>query len=318
VPSSSRAGEPTALAALGESRDRTPGQAPIVIGLLTTAAGEPVAVPVYAGNTADPVTVPAQVHTRRTRFGSTALVFVGDRGLVKATGTPALTPAGFRSITALTTPQVRRLLQTPVLRPAWLTTHVHEVGHGAVRLLRRRSEALRQHAARRRADTWATRQRLITARNTFVRAAKRATPDPGLRTLQAWVKRHKLDGCGQGALQDGRRLARLDPAAQAAATGLAGCSVVATEVPQATLDAQAGQDRYRDLHDVEPDFRTMKTGRLEVRPLFVRQALRTRAPVLVPRWAVNVVRERRRALVAAVGTTADDTMAVTVEEAVLA
>jgi hypothetical protein len=34
--------------------------------------------------------------------------------------------------------------------------------------------------------------------------------------------------------------------------------------------------------------------------------------------ALNVVREMRRALVAAFGTTADDTMAVTVEEALLA
>ena len=34
-----------------------------------------------AGNTADPVTVPAQVQTLQTRFGITDLVFVGDRGI---------------------------------------------------------------------------------------------------------------------------------------------------------------------------------------------------------------------------------------------
>ena len=88
-----------------------------MIGLLTTAAGEPVAVHVDEGNTADPVTVPAHVHTLRTRLGSTEVVFVGDRGMVKATGKPVLTTAGFRSITALTTPQVRRLLQAQVLHP---------------------------------------------------------------------------------------------------------------------------------------------------------------------------------------------------------
>jgi hypothetical protein len=117
------------------------------------------------------------------------------------------------------------------------------VGHGAVRLIRRRREALRQHAARRRADTWAKLQRLITARNTFVRAAKRAKPDTGLRTLQAWVKRHQLDAFVQVALHDGLLRATRDPAAQAEATVLDGCYVLETDVPPATLDAQAVHDR---------------------------------------------------------------------------
>jgi transposase len=122
----------------------------------------------------------------------------------------------------------------------------------------------------------------------------------------------------QVARHEGRLLATLDPAAQAEATVLDGCYVLETDVPQATLDAQAVHDRYRDLHEVEQDFRTMKTGLLEVRPIVVRKALRTRAHVWVTMLALKVVREMRRALVAAFGTTEDDKMAVTVEEALLA
>ena len=59
----------------------------------------------------------------------------------------------------------------------------------------------------------------------------------------------------------------------------------------------------------------MQTGLLAVRPVFVRNAPRTRAHVLVTMLALNVVRERRRALVAAFGTTDDDKMAVTVDDA---
>jgi hypothetical protein len=62
----------------------------------------------------------------------------------------------------------------------------------------------------------------------------------------------------------------------------------------------------------------MKTGLLEMRPILVRQARRTRAHVLVTMLALKVVRERRRALIAAFGTTDDDKMAVTVEDALLA
>jgi hypothetical protein len=89
-------------------------------------------------------------------------------------------------------------------------------------------------------------------------------------------------------------------------------------VPQATLEAHAVPDRDRDLHAVEQDCRTMTTGLLEVRPLVVRNARRTRAPVLVTMLAVQVGRAMRRARVAAFGTTEDDTMAVTVEAALLA
>ena len=318
VTSSYLEGEQNELAAFGYSRDKKPGKAQIVIGLLTTADGEPLAVHVYEGNTADPVTVPEQVHTLRTRFGITEVVFVGDRGMVKAKGKHALTTAGFRYITALTTPQVRRLLQTQVLRAEWFTPHVHEVVHGSVRLILRRSEALRQQAARRRADKWAKLQRLITARNAFVGATKRAKPETGLRTLQAWVKRHKLHAFVHVSLHEGHLLATLDTAAQAEATVLDGCYVLETDVPQTALNAQAVHHRYRDLHEVEHDFRTMKTDLLEVRPIFVRKAPRTRAHVLVTMLALKVVREMRRALVAAFGTTEDDKMAVTVEEALLA
>jgi len=318
VTSSYLEGEQNELAAFGYNRDKKPGKAQIVIGLLTTVAGEPLAVQVYEGNTSDPVTVPEQVHTLRTRFGITELVFVGDRGMVKTKGKRALATAGFRYITALTTPQVRRLLQTQVLRTEWFTTHVHEVIHSSVRLILRRSDTLRQQAARRRADKWTKLQSLITARNAFVEAAKRAKPETGLRTLQAWVKRHKLDAFVSLALHERRLIATLDTAAQAEATVLDGCYVLETDVPQAALDASTIHDRYRALHEVEQDFRTMKTGLLEVRPIFVRKAPRTRAHVLVTMLAMKVVREMRRALVAAFGTTDDDKMAVTVDDALVA
>ena len=318
VTSSYLEGERNELAAFGYNRDKKPSKAQIVIGLLTTADGEPLAVHVYEGNTADPATVPEQVHTLQSRFGITEVVFVGDRGMVKAKGKRGLTTAGFRYITALTTPQVRRLLQTQVLRTEWFTPQVHEVVHGAVRLILRRSEALRQRAARRRADKWAKLQSLITARNTFVGTAKRAKPETGLRLFQAWVKRHKLEAFVHVSLHEGRLMATLDTAAQAEATVLEGCYVLETDVPLRALDAQAVHDRYRDLYEVEHDFRTMKTGLLEMRPIFVRKARRTRAHVLVTMLALKVVREMRRALIAAFGTTDDDKMAVTVEDALLA
>jgi transposase len=85
----------------------------------------------------------------------------------------------------------------------------------------------------------------------------------------------------QWSLQARDIIVTVDEAAQTEATRFEGCDVLETDVPQTVLDAQAVHDRYRDLHEVEHDFRTMKTGLLEVRPIFVRKAPRTRAHVLV-------------------------------------
>jgi hypothetical protein len=94
VPSADLEGEGNALAACGSSRDKKPSKAQIVIGLVTMVDGEPWAVQVCEGNRADPVTVPAQVPKLRTRCRMTAVVCVGDRGMVKTQGTAALATAG--------------------------------------------------------------------------------------------------------------------------------------------------------------------------------------------------------------------------------
>src|SRR5215470_14968245 len=132
VTSSYLEGEQNALAAFGYNRDKKAGKTQIVIGLVTTGTGEPLAVHVFDGNTSDPLTVPAQVETLTTRFGITEVVFVGDRGMVKRKGKTVLAAAGYKYITALTTPQVRKLLREGVLRPEWFTAHVHEVRYGPV------------------------------------------------------------------------------------------------------------------------------------------------------------------------------------------
>ncbi|HYO58447.1 hypothetical protein [Archangium sp.] len=53
-------------------------------------------------------------------------------------------------------------------------------------------------------------------------------------------------------------------------------------------------DRYGDLQKVERDFRTLKTGLQEIRPLFLRKAGRTRGHELVAMLALKLTRELER------------------------
>jgi transposase len=90
----------------------------IVFGLLTTAEGCPVAVEVFAGNTADPATLASAVQKARERFGLKRVVWVADRGLLtdKRIEVELRTDAGFGWITALRAPAVQALYEEGVLQ----------------------------------------------------------------------------------------------------------------------------------------------------------------------------------------------------------
>ena len=80
VSSSYYEGHTCSLMQYGHSRDGKRGRPIVVYGMMADAAGCPVAVQAYPGNTGDPVTVPDQVEKLRQRFER--VVLVGDRGLL--------------------------------------------------------------------------------------------------------------------------------------------------------------------------------------------------------------------------------------------
>ena len=89
------------LARHGHSRDGKKGKLQIEFGLLCNAEGCPVAVEVFAGDTADPKTVRAEIDKLRGRFGLSRVVLVGDRGmLTEARIREEVKPAGLDWIQA--------------------------------------------------------------------------------------------------------------------------------------------------------------------------------------------------------------------------
>ena len=85
------------LAQYGYSRDHRRDRPQLVIGLLCAADGCPVAVEVFDGNTADPMTLASQIDKLKQRFRLQRVVMVGDRGmLTSARIEQTLRPAGHR------------------------------------------------------------------------------------------------------------------------------------------------------------------------------------------------------------------------------
>jgi len=302
------------LGEFGYNRDGKKGKLQIVICLLD-AEGEPLAVRVFEGNTADPTTVVDQIKITKEQFRVQELVFVGDRGMVKSKGKQTLKQAHLHYITALTDPQIRRLLHTGTVQLRRFHEQICEVESAGVRYVLRKNEAEASREQHRLQDKFEKLESKIAARNEETKSKLRSQPEAGQRKLQAWVERHKLTGLVELKL-DGRALVlERQQAAIETSLELAGCYVVTTNVLQTNMTAQEVHDSYIGLQKVERDFRAMKTGLLEVRPVFVRKKSRTRGHVFCCMLALKLSREMERRLRAAFGTTDSNPHAITLPDA---
>ena len=318
VTSSYFEGECNELGQYGYNRDGKRGKQQIVIGLLTAEDGEPLAVRVFEGNTADPTTVASQITILKEQFGIAEVVMVGDRGMIKAKGKAALSAQGFRYITALTDAQVRTFLKEGVLQTDLFDVPLCEVEHDDKRLIVRRNEIVRVREERRREDKLAQLQAKIADRNAFVKNSRRASAATGLAALQRWAKRHKVAAFVTLALNERVIVCTIDQEAKAQDALLDGCYLLETDVPQGLMDAKAVDARYRDLQKVERNFRTVKTTFLEIRPIFLRKAERTKAHVFVAMLALKITRRFEADLHRTFGSTEDDPAAITPDDALVA
>jgi transposase len=315
VTSSYLEGEHNELAAYGYNRDGKSGKLQIVVGLLTDQQGEPLAIRVFSGNRQDVTTVSGQIEILKESFQVEEVVFVGDRGMLKTPGKQALGEVGLRYITALTDPQIRKLLKQGTLQMGLFEEQICEVEVDGRRYVLRKNEAEARRAVHRLEDKLAKLEAGVQARNEKVTQSQRCQPQVGLRDAQKWIAQHKLSSFVRLRLEGRLLRLEMDEAAREQALLLAGCYVIETDVPASRLEAQAVHDSYRNLAQVEQDFHTLKSGLLELRPIFVRKESRTRGHVFSCMLALKICREMRRRLTARFPTTETDPHGLTLEDA---
>jgi hypothetical protein len=225
--------------------------------------------------------------------------------MIKALGKKALGEAKFRYVTALTDPQVRALLKAGKLQMELFEDKPAEVEVGGKRYVLRRNPQTQAREGARRTDQWQRVQQWIGQRNAAVKQKQRCDPQSSLRQAQALLAKYRLKGWVSVGLE-GRAVAwQEDQPAREAEAQLDGCYVVESDVPVGAATTQQVHDRYVDLTVVERDFRTLKTGLLEMRPVFLRKADRTRGHALASLLALKLARELDRR-VAPLGLTVED------------
>ena len=86
--------------AFGYSRDHRGDRPQVVIGLLVTGDGIPIAHHVFPGNTRDSTTLTAVMADYQARFGVGKIALVADRGLISEDNVTAVNDAGFDHVLA--------------------------------------------------------------------------------------------------------------------------------------------------------------------------------------------------------------------------
>src|SRR6059058_6524937 len=274
------------LAQYGYSRDHRGDRPQIVIGLMCTAEGCPVAVEVFEGNTADPVTLAAQIDKLKQRFKLQRIVMVGDRGvLTSARLEQTLRPAGLDWITALRAPAIKQLAAAGgPLQPSLFDhrdmAEITSPDYPGERLVVCKNPLLAEERARKRAELLAATEKelaRIAARVQRARSPLRGAAAIGQAIGAVLGRRHMAKHFQISITDEAFSFAR-DPVRIAAEAALDGIYVIRTSLPAEHSDTPTGQARgltahatvraYKSLSGVEHAFRSLKTVDLELRPVF--------------------------------------------------
>ena len=292
------------LAQFGYSRDGKSHKRQIVFGVLCTGEGCPIAVEVFAGNTADPTTLKVQIDKLRQRFGLRRVVLVGDRGLItQARISEELQPAGLDWITALRAPEIQALAKDdgPLQLSLFDQRDLAEItspDYPGERLVVCRNPALAAERARKRGELLDATEQALQKIQARVRRKRRPLHGAAAigEAVGAVLNRKKMAKHFTRTVTDTDFTFARNDAAIAAEARLDGVYVLRTSVPQTEFDADATVRSYKALATVERAFRSCKTIDLEVRPIFHWNEQRVRAHVFLCLLAYHLEWHMRQVL----------------------
>jgi Transposase DDE domain len=287
VSSAAFEGRTCPLGAIGHPKDGVRGRLQIVYGLLTSPAGIPVAIEVFAGNTGDPATVAAQVTRVKDRFGITRVVLVGDRGMLTAARLREdVAPAGLDWITALRAPQVKKLVRDGDLQLTLFDVQdlaeITSPDFPGERLVACMNPFLEAERARKRESLLAATEAdlgKIAAACARARAPLRGQDKIAVRVDRVLRRRKVAKHFTVEITDDSIGYAR-DQDSIAAEARLDGIYVLRTSVVSGDLGSGQVVSSYKALAQVERAFRAFNTD-LDIRPIRHRTEDRVRAHVFL-------------------------------------
>lgn len=271
------------LAVRGIGKGGKKGYKQIAVGLIANRQGCPVAVEVFRGNTSDQTTVWDQARRLAEGFNVKEVIFAGDRGMLTPKRISEVASLGFRTLTALTHPQMYALWEKKVIQPELFDEkNIVEVSDpdlpGIRHMLCKNPQTLRRERETRASMIAAVRLRL----DVIAKVARRRDQQ------EVCARVGKIFGrCGIAKFFDwnvdgtGKLTYSLKEEAIEREAALDGCYIIRTDAAPGSITKDEAVSGYKSLTYVEKAFRNLKTVALEMRPVYHKTDDRLRAHVFV-------------------------------------
>lgn len=278
--------ENSELLNFGYNRDRKRGHEQIVISLLCSKDGCPVAVEVLRGNTKDETTVLDKIDELKEKYGIDKVMFVGDRGMVTQAKYKQIDHELVKVVSALNHSAIRTLCEKEIIQLGMFDeTNIVEVIDGAIRYCLCKNPDM---AAKETTTRQALLKKTTEELDKVIASTKKTKYSKQMRAGKI-VNQYKMGKFitfeGEG---ENLRYA-LDEAKIKQEARLDGCYVIFTDVSPEEMSAAQTVQSYKSLMRVEQAFRNMKTVRLEIRPVYHKTDDRIRCHVFICMLAYYVM-----------------------------
>lgn len=293
--------------AFGYSRDRRSDRPQIVIGLLCTSDGIPVAHRVFPGNTNDSTTLVDVLADLAQRFAVGRICVVADRGLITAANISAVADAGFDHLLAT---KLRRDAHTAQAlaaidaHTAWVDIPQRGCRAADIHLEDGTRTVVVHSDLRARRDTARTSEIIaavevkLRALELRVRAGRLGDPAKIGAAAQRILAPSGVGRLFDTEIGEGRFLYHYNEDAHAHEELLAGRYVLTTSLKPNQADCAQVVDYYRQLQAVEARFRILKDF-LRLRPIRHWTEQRVRGHVAVCVYAALIETLINHTLIAA-------------------
>jgi transposase len=260
----------------GYSRDHRSDRPQVMIGLLVTGDGLPIAHHIFDGNTRDSTTMPEVMADLQDRFGVGRIALVADRGLISETNLADVAAAGFDHVIATRLhrdPDVAAVLEAAAGDDIeWLPVtggrSACEIVHDGRRHVVVDSPPRRRRDNRRREELLARTEEQLMALDRRVRAGRLVDPAKIGAAAQRILGPSPVSRCFTTTIAEGRFIWDYDQQAlDYEQRLLAGRYVLTTSLTVDQATTAEVVTHYQSLANVEHRFRVMKDF-LGLRPVY--------------------------------------------------
>ncbi len=271
------------LAAYGLGKGGKRGYKQIAIGLITNRIGCPVAIEVFCGNTSDQSTVWGQAQKLADAYGVRDVILAGDRGMLTPKRIEEVERLGFKTLTALTHPQMSKMLEKCDIEPSLFDEkEIIEIVDSDEKCLRymlcKNPETMRSETATRLSLIDAA----VTRLNDIAKVKRKRDPQKVCARIGRVFAKYRIEKFFTWKVEESGSLHfSLNNDVIDTEQALDGCYVIRADISRDILNKEEAVAGYMALRHVEKAFRNLKTVALEMRPIYHKTDARIRAHIFL-------------------------------------